>query len=81
MDHDLLNRGLWRDELKRDSQIKHELDAATPSLGAAGLAIGGIVLLILGIVIFGSPAGNDATQVATRDAIEAPAPTTTPTNP
>ena len=81
MDHDLLNRGWPRDELKRDSQLRRELDEATPSLGAAGLTIGVIILLILGIVFFGSPTGNDTTNVATRDAIEAPAPVANPTNP
>ena len=81
MDHDLLNRGWSRDELKRDNQLRRELDEATPSVGSAVLFIGAVALLILGVVFFGSPTGNDTTNVATNRAIEAPAPVTNPTNP
>jgi hypothetical protein len=81
MDHDLLSRGGSRDELKRDHQLRRELDEATPSVGAAGLMVGAILLVILGIVFFSPPTGNNATSVATRDAIEAPASVSNPTNP
>jgi hypothetical protein len=77
MDHDLLHR---RNELSRDHQLRRELDEATPSIGSAGLTIGALILIILGVVYFGPPTSNSS-NVATRDAIEAPAPMPPPTTP
>lgn len=71
MDYDLLNR---RDDLSRDHQLRRELDDATPSVGAAGLLIGVVILLILGIIFFGPPAG-ERTQLASGDPVEATMPT------
>ncbi len=76
MDHDLLHRS---DDLSRDNQLRRQLDEATPSIGLPGLMILAAVLVILGAVYFGPPASN-TTSVATRDAIEIPAPVP-PTNP
>ena len=76
MDHDLLHR---RDDLSRDNQLRRQLDEATPSIGLAGVMILAVILAILGAVYFGLPASN-TTSVATRDAIEIPAPVP-PTNP
>lgn len=75
MDHDLLSR---RDDLARDLQLRRELDQAAPSVGAAGLIIAAALLLILGIVYFGPPAG-ERTQVASGDSVETASPA--PTNP
>jgi hypothetical protein len=77
MDHDLLHRP--RDELAHDNQLRRELDAATPSIGAAGLIIGAVIVFILGVVYFSPPAG-DRTHVASGGTVEAPA-TTAPSNP
>lgn len=71
MDHDLLHR---RDELARDNQLRRELDQATPSIGSTGLIIGAAILLILGIVFFGPPAG-ERTNVVSGDSVEGPAAT------
>jgi hypothetical protein len=76
MDHDLLHRS---DDLSRDHQLQRQLDEATPSIGLAGVMILAVILVILGAVYFGPPASN-TTSVATRDAIEIPAPVP-PTNP
>jgi len=70
MDHDLLRR---RDDLARDLHLRRELDAATPSLGSAGLIVGAIMLVILGIVYFAPPA-VERTHVASGDSVEATAP-------
>ena len=70
MDHDLLHR---RDDLSRDNQLRRQLDEATPSIGLAGVMILAVILVILGAVYFGLPASN-TNSVATRDAIEIPAP-------
>ena len=67
MDFDLQHR---RDELLRDQHLRGDLYQATPSVGAAGLVIGALMLLILGIVFLGSPAG-ERTNVASQT--EAPA--------
>ena len=77
MDYDLINR---RDELSRDNQLRRELDEATPSIGAASLVVGGLILLILGVVYLGPPA-SDTTTVETRAAMEMAAPMPAPTNP
>jgi hypothetical protein len=76
MDHDLLHRS---DDLSRDSQLRRQLDEATPSIGLAGFMMLAVILVILGAVYFGPPASN-TTSVATRDVIEIPAPVP-PTNP
>ena len=78
MDHDL--RGWSRDELKRDRHLRRELEEASPSVGSAGLMIGAIFLVILGIVFFGQPTGDHST-VASRDPIAAPAPGTQTNSP
>jgi hypothetical protein len=70
MDHDLLRR---RDDLARDLHWRRELDEATPSIGSAGLIVGAIMLLVLGIVYFGPPAA-ERTHVASGDSVEATAP-------
>ncbi len=72
MDLDLLRR---RDDLARDPHWRRELDVATPSIGSAGLIVGAIMLLLLGIVYFGPPAA-ERTQVASGDSVEATAPQT-----
>jgi hypothetical protein len=77
MDNDLLNR---RDDLSRDHQLRRELDDASPTVGSAGLLIGAIILLLLGIVFFGSPAG-ERTQMASGDTVEAAAPVSPQTSP
>jgi hypothetical protein len=77
MDHDLLHR---HEDFLRDNQLRRELDAATPSLGPAGLIIAAAIVVILAVVYFGPPASN-TTNVASRDAMEAPAPILPPTNP
>jgi hypothetical protein len=77
MDHDLLRR---HEDFLRDNQLRRELDAATPSIGPAGLIIAAAILVILAIVYFG-PSVSNTTNVASRDATEAPAPIFPPTNP
>ena len=74
MDHDLLRR---RDDLARDLHRRRELDEATPSLGAASLILGAIMLLVLGIAYFGPPAA-ERTHVASGDTAEAAAPLNSP---
>lgn len=74
-------RGWSRDELKRDSQLRRELDDAPPNAGAVMLMIGAVILLILAAVFFDPPTGTDTTNVATSDPIETPAPVTNRTNP
>jgi hypothetical protein len=76
MDHDLLHR---RDDPSRGNQLQRQLDEATPSIGLAGIMMLAVILVILGAVYFGPPVSN-TTSVATRDAIEIPAPVP-PTNP
>jgi hypothetical protein len=77
MEHDLPRR-LPRDDLERDNLLRRELDEATPSMGAAGLIMGAVILIIFGAIYFGPPAG-DNTTVASRDL--APAPITNTTSP
>jgi len=60
--------------------MRRELDEATPGVGSAGLIISAAILIILGVVFFGSPISDNTTSVASRDRIEAPAPTTPPGN-
>ena len=71
MDYDLINR---RDELSRDNQLRRELDEATPSIGAASLMIGALILILLASV-YVSPPTNNTTNIAAGDAMETPAPT------
>jgi hypothetical protein len=78
MDYDLPNQRWPREQVERDNQLRRELDEATPSTGSAGLIIGAVILIILGVVFFGSPGGNNATSVASRDTVQPPAPTTPP---
>ncbi len=73
MDYDLLRR---RDDL-RDLHLRHELDEATPSIGPAGLIVGAIMLVVLGVVYFGQPAA-ERTHVASGDSVEATAPLNSP---
>lgn len=72
MDHDLLSR---RDQLARELHGRRELDQATPSVGSASIIVGVIMLLLLGIVYFGSPAA-ERTRVASGDSVDATAPQT-----
>lgn len=72
MDHDLLRR---RDDLARDLYGRRELDEAAPSIGAASLVVGAIMLLVLGIAFFGSPTA-ERTHVASGDSVDATAPQT-----
>jgi hypothetical protein len=72
MDHDLLRR---RDDLARDLHWRRELDEAAPSIGLAGLIVGAIMLLVLGIVFFGPPAA-ERTHVVFGDSVDATAPRT-----
>jgi len=80
MDHDFHNQRWSRDELARDQQVQRDLDEATPSMGSAGLIIGAVILIILGVVYFGPSAGTN-TNVASGDKTGAAAPTTAPTKP
>jgi hypothetical protein len=68
-----------RDELGRADQVRREFDEAAPSTGFAGVIIAAIIVVILGIVLFGPSAGNN-TSVATRDAAKTPAPAAPPSN-
>jgi hypothetical protein len=77
MDHDLLRR---HEDFLRDNQLRRELDAAAPSIGPAGLIITAAIVIILAVVYFG-PSLSNTTYVASRDAMEAPAPILPPTNP
>ncbi|MFM9848778.1 MAG: hypothetical protein ACKVP3_16620 [Hyphomicrobiaceae bacterium] len=74
MDYDLLRR---RDDLARDLHSRRELDKATPSIGPAGLIVGAIMLLVLGVMYFGQPAA-ERTHVASGDGVEATAPLNSP---
>jgi hypothetical protein len=79
MDHDHVNQGRSGDEPKRDHQLRHELDQATPSLGLFGLIVGVLLLIAVGVFFFAPPVGDNA-SVASRDTVEAPAPSTPPGN-
>jgi hypothetical protein len=78
MNHDLLHR---RDDLAHDHQLRRELDEATPSVGWVGLLIAAVILVTLGVVLFGQPAGDNTTSTASRETIEMPARPTPPVNP
>jgi hypothetical protein len=69
------------DDQYRYDQVRRELDGATPSVGSAGFLIGAVILIILALVLFGPPFGDNATNVASRNTIQTPAPTTPPNNP